>query len=74
MPTNKQWQDRKEQRDHDEITRLRENNAQLIGALGDCLNALLDYVPRLEANGASLNYGHSVIARARSALSAALGK
>jgi hypothetical protein len=43
----------------------------LAEALAEALNALLDYVPTLEAKGASLAYGHSVIAHARAALLAA---
>jgi hypothetical protein len=51
--------------------KLRDAAPALAEALAEALNALLDYVPTLEAKGASLAYGHSVIAHARAALLAA---
>lgn len=56
-------------------------NAHLIAAAPDllwaareALNALLDYVPQLEAHGASLHYGRSVIADVTKAIAKAEGK
>jgi len=41
---------------------------ELLAALKEAENALADYIPTLERSGASLNYGHSVLAAARAAI------
>lgn len=43
----------------------------LFEALREAENALADYIPSLEKHGASLNYGHSVMRKARTALAKA---
>ena len=37
-------------------------------ALREAENALMDYIPQLEAKGSMMNYGHSVLAQVRAAL------
>lgn len=43
-------------------------DAIVADALKNAKNALRDYIEQLEAKGASLNYGHSVIAKINKAL------
>jgi len=56
-------------------------NARLIAAAPDllhvskeALNALLDYVPQLEAKGATMGYGNSVIRQLAAAIAKAGGR
>lgn len=51
--------------DHNANARLMED------ALKECLNALEDYVPTLERQGATMGYGNAVIAQARAAIAKA---
>jgi hypothetical protein len=42
--------------------------AELEAALKEAQNVLLDYIPQIEAKGATLNYGRRVLARIKEAL------
>lgn len=44
---------------------------ELLEALKEAENALADYIPTIERTGASLNYGHSVLKKARAAIAKA---
>lgn len=44
---------------------------ELLEALEEAENALADYIPTIERTGASLNYGHSVLKKARAAIAKA---
>ena len=46
---------------------------ELLEALEEAENALADYIPTIERTGASLNYGHSVLNKARAAIAKATG-
>ena len=46
---------------------------ELLEALEEAENALADYIPTIERTGASLNYGHSVLKKARAAIAKATG-
>lgn len=52
------------------IERAIEDRATLLAILEQAENALADYIPRIEATGAHLNYGHMVLANIRAALKA----
>ena len=67
--------------DEDKAIAIQEANARLIAAAPDLLaalkeaeNALADYIPTIEKTGASLNYGHKVLARCRAAIAKAEGR
>jgi hypothetical protein len=47
---------------------------ELLRACEEALNALLDYVPLLEAHGSVMGYGHAVIVRLKAAIAKAEGK
>jgi len=47
---------------------------ELLEALQEAENALADYIPTIERTGASLNYGHSVLKKARAAIAKATGE
>ena len=47
---------------------------ELLEALEEAENALADYIPTIERTGASLNYGHSVLKKARAAIAKATGE
>jgi hypothetical protein len=57
-----------------ELRRLHEVNAELLEALKEAEDALADYIPSLEKNGAMLNYGRSVWQRVKAAIAKAEGR
>jgi hypothetical protein len=51
-----------------ECEALRSRCAALEAALREAQNVLLDYIPQIEAKGATLNYGRRVLAMIKEAL------
>ena len=54
------------------VTRYKE--AVMLEALKEAENALADYIPTIEAKGASLNYGRKVLELVRVAIAFAEGR
>ena len=50
---------------------LERSHAELVEVLTEAENALADYIPTIERDGAVLNYGHSVLQQVRLALAKA---